>query len=118
MYLCHQHVVECEEVIRELQENQESLSDRLAQQKQQVLELCGTSYILDPEFVNLQDTKDRVRSTLCLLHYNKSTHTTTTYCKSASKCVLPVCIYMLVFTYVVCMNGMYNFFKYCTEVQI
>ncbi|XP_010732432.3 coiled-coil domain-containing protein 40 [Larimichthys crocea] len=63
----HKHVVECGEVIRELQENQESLSDRLAQQKQQVLELCGTSYILDPEFVNLQDTKDRNLAHLVVL---------------------------------------------------
>ncbi|KAG8015044.1 Coiled-coil domain-containing protein 40 [Nibea albiflora] len=54
----HKHVAECEEVIGELQESQASLSDRLVQQKQQLLELCGTSYILDPEFVNLQDTKD------------------------------------------------------------
>ncbi|XP_034744686.1 coiled-coil domain-containing protein 40 [Etheostoma cragini] len=53
------HVVECEQVIRELQESQVSLSDRLAKQKQQLIELCGTSYVLDPEFESLQDTKDR-----------------------------------------------------------
>ncbi|TDH16399.1 hypothetical protein EPR50_G00020560 [Perca flavescens] len=55
----HKHVVECEQVIRELQESQVSLSDRLAQQKQHLIELCGTSYVLDPEIGNLQDTKDR-----------------------------------------------------------
>ncbi|XP_034400840.1 coiled-coil domain-containing protein 40 [Cyclopterus lumpus] len=55
----HKHVVECEQVIRELQMIQESVSNRLAQQKQQLIELCGTSYALDPEFENLHDTKDR-----------------------------------------------------------
>lgn len=40
-----------------------SLSDRLAQEKQQLIELCGNSYVLDPDFGNLQDTKDRVRRT-------------------------------------------------------
>ncbi|KAM7393645.1 hypothetical protein PAMP_020502 [Pampus punctatissimus] len=55
----HKHVTECEQVIRELQENQVSLSDRLAQQKQRLIELCGTSCVLDPDFINLQDTKDR-----------------------------------------------------------
>lgn len=62
-YVCLQHVAECEQVIRELQKSQVSLSNRLAQKKQQVIELCGTSHVLDPDFVNLQDTKDRVRST-------------------------------------------------------
>ncbi|XP_038570330.1 coiled-coil domain-containing protein 40 isoform X2 [Micropterus salmoides] len=55
----HKHVAECEQVIRELQKSQVSLSNRLAQKKQQVIELCGTSHVLDPDFVNLQDTKDR-----------------------------------------------------------
>uniref|UniRef100_A0A3B4TDT8 Coiled-coil domain 40 molecular ruler complex subunit n=1 Tax=Seriola dumerili TaxID=41447 RepID=A0A3B4TDT8_SERDU len=55
----HKHVTECEQVIRELQESQVSLSDRLAQQKQQLIELCGTSYALEPDFISLQDTKDR-----------------------------------------------------------
>ncbi|XP_031722936.1 coiled-coil domain-containing protein 40 [Anarrhichthys ocellatus] len=53
------HVAEREQVIGELQKSQDSLSNRLAQQKQQLIELCGTSCILDPEFGNLQDTKDR-----------------------------------------------------------
>lgn len=61
---CLQHIAECEQVIEELQESQVSLSVRLGQQKQQLIELCGTSYVLDPEFVNLQDTKDRVSSTI------------------------------------------------------
>ncbi|XP_067440355.1 coiled-coil domain-containing protein 40 [Thunnus thynnus] len=55
----HKHVIGCEQVIRELQRSQVSLSDRLAQQKQLLIELCSTSCILDPDFVNLQDTKDR-----------------------------------------------------------
>ncbi|XP_070710661.1 coiled-coil domain-containing protein 40 [Pempheris klunzingeri] len=55
----HKHVLDCEQVIRELQKSQVSLSDRLAQQKQQLIELCGTSYVLDPDFINLQDAKDR-----------------------------------------------------------
>ncbi|XP_051240947.1 coiled-coil domain-containing protein 40 [Dicentrarchus labrax] len=63
----HKHVVECEQVIRELQESQVSLSDGLAQQKQQLIELCSTSYTLDPDFVNLQDTKDRNLSHLVTL---------------------------------------------------
>ena len=60
-------MLECEQVIRELQESQVSVSDRLAQQKQQLIELCRTSYVLDSDFENLQDTKDRVRITT---HYD------------------------------------------------
>lgn len=56
--------MESEQVIRELQESQACVSDRLAQQRRQLTELCGSIYILDPDFVSLQDTKDRVRSTL------------------------------------------------------
>nr|XP_046258864.1 coiled-coil domain-containing protein 40 isoform X2 [Scatophagus argus] len=52
-------VAECEQMIKELQESQVSVSNRLEQQKQQLIELCGTSYVLDPDFVNLQDSKDR-----------------------------------------------------------
>ncbi|XP_037619782.1 coiled-coil domain-containing protein 40 [Sebastes umbrosus] len=55
----HKHVADCEQVIWELQESQESLSDRLPQLKQQLIELCSTSYVLDTDFENLQDTKDR-----------------------------------------------------------
>ncbi|KAM9363274.1 coiled-coil domain-containing protein 40 [Symphorus nematophorus] len=55
----HKHVGECEQVIRELQKSQGSLSDRLAQQKQQLIDLCGTSQVLDCDCVNLQETKDR-----------------------------------------------------------
>lgn len=61
-YVCLQHVVEWEQKIRELQESKVSLSDRLAQQKQHLIELCGTSCNLDPDIENLQDTKHRVRS--------------------------------------------------------
>ncbi|KAK5927122.1 hypothetical protein CgunFtcFv8_022641 [Champsocephalus gunnari] len=55
----HKRAVEYEQGIRELQEGQVRLSERLAQQKQKLSELCGTSYVLDPEFENLQDTKER-----------------------------------------------------------
>ncbi|KAJ4944290.1 hypothetical protein JOQ06_012834 [Pogonophryne albipinna] len=55
----HKRMVEYEQGIRELQEGQVRLSERLAQQKQKLSELCGTSYVLDPEFENLQDTKER-----------------------------------------------------------
>ncbi|KAK1885678.1 Coiled-coil domain containing protein 40 [Dissostichus eleginoides] len=55
----HKRVVEYEQGIRELQEGQVRLSELLAQQKQKLSELCGTSYVLDPEFENLQDTKER-----------------------------------------------------------
>ncbi|KAL3067510.1 hypothetical protein OYC64_017271 [Pagothenia borchgrevinki] len=55
----HKRVVEYEQGIKELQEGQVRLSERLAQQKQKLSELCGTSYVLDPEFENLQDTKER-----------------------------------------------------------
>ncbi|XP_063739147.1 coiled-coil domain-containing protein 40-like isoform X2 [Eleginops maclovinus] len=55
----HKHVVEYEQAIRELEVSQVRLSDRLAQQKQQLSELCSTSYVLDPEFENLQDVKER-----------------------------------------------------------
>lgn len=60
--VCLQHVTESEQVIRELQESQASVSDRLARQRKQLTELCSSVYILDPDFVSLQDTKDRVRS--------------------------------------------------------
>ncbi|XP_068444609.1 coiled-coil domain-containing protein 40 isoform X2 [Clinocottus analis] len=55
----HKHVAECEQVIMELKKSQDSLSNMLAQQKQHLIELCGTSYVLDPDFGNLHDTKDR-----------------------------------------------------------
>nr|XP_020451652.1 coiled-coil domain-containing protein 40 isoform X2 [Monopterus albus] len=55
----HKHVTECEQVIREIQESQVNLNNRLKQKKQQLIELHGTSYALDPEFGNLHDTKDR-----------------------------------------------------------
>ncbi len=67
-YVCLQHVVEHEQVIKELQKSQVSLSERLAQQRQQLIGLCSTSYVLDPDFVNLQDTKDRVKSTRCTVY--------------------------------------------------
>ncbi|XP_047435311.1 coiled-coil domain-containing protein 40 isoform X2 [Mugil cephalus] len=55
----HKTVSESKQVIRELQKSQVSLSNRLVQQKQQVIELCGTSCILDSDFVSLKDTKDK-----------------------------------------------------------
>ncbi|KAF3687185.1 Coiled-coil domain-containing protein 40 [Channa argus] len=53
------HVAESEQSIKELQENQQSLSNKIEEQKQQLLELCGTSYIIDTEIVNIQDTKEK-----------------------------------------------------------
>ncbi|KAF3687186.1 Coiled-coil domain-containing protein 40 [Channa argus] len=53
------HVAESEQSIKELQENQQSLSNKIEEQKQQLLELCGTSYIVDTEIVNFQDTKEK-----------------------------------------------------------
>nr|XP_040042055.1 coiled-coil domain-containing protein 40 isoform X1 [Gasterosteus aculeatus aculeatus] len=55
----HKQVVKCEEEFRKLQKDQESLSNMLTQQKQLLSELCGTSYSLDSDIGNLQDTKDR-----------------------------------------------------------
>ncbi|XP_013767376.1 coiled-coil domain-containing protein 40 [Pundamilia nyererei] len=55
----HKQVVEYEQVIEELQKQKESLRDRIAQRKTHLTELCSTSYILDSDFVNLQDTKER-----------------------------------------------------------
>ncbi|XP_073328647.1 coiled-coil domain-containing protein 40 [Pagrus major] len=55
----NKHVVKCEQMIRELQESKVSLSDRLAQQKQHLIELCGTSDNLDHDIINLQETKHR-----------------------------------------------------------
>ncbi|XP_039860621.1 coiled-coil domain-containing protein 40 [Simochromis diagramma] len=55
----HKQVVEYEQVIGELQKQKESLRDRIAQRKTHLTELCSTSYILDSDFVNLQDTKER-----------------------------------------------------------
>ncbi|XP_037328820.2 coiled-coil domain-containing protein 40 isoform X2 [Pungitius pungitius] len=59
IHATHKHVAECEEGIRELQRERESLSDTLTQKKQLLIELCGISYSLDSDFGNLQDTKDR-----------------------------------------------------------
>ncbi|XP_069386026.1 coiled-coil domain-containing protein 40-like isoform X2 [Paralichthys olivaceus] len=53
----HKHVAECEKVIQDQQESQGDLADKLAKQKQQLIELRGTSYTLDSEFANLKDTK-------------------------------------------------------------
>lgn len=57
-----QNVAECEQGIKELQENQQVLSQRLADQKQQLMEVCSSSSSLDQEYRTLQDTKDQVSS--------------------------------------------------------
>lgn len=59
---CVQNVAECEQGIKELQENQQVLSQRLADQKQQLVEVCSSSSSLDQEYRTLQDTKDQVSS--------------------------------------------------------
>ncbi|KAG7233167.1 hypothetical protein INR49_007406 [Caranx melampygus] len=63
----HKHVSECDRGIRELQESKDSLNDRLAQQKQRLIDLCGTSSALDSDLMNLQDTKDRNLNHLVVL---------------------------------------------------
>uniref|UniRef100_A0A3P8TBS3 Coiled-coil domain 40 molecular ruler complex subunit n=1 Tax=Amphiprion percula TaxID=161767 RepID=A0A3P8TBS3_AMPPE len=55
----HKHAADCEQVIRELSQSQVSLSDNLKKQKQQLIELCSNGHMLDSDFENLQDTKDR-----------------------------------------------------------
>ncbi|XP_029999610.1 coiled-coil domain-containing protein 40 [Sphaeramia orbicularis] len=55
----HKHIEECDQTIRTLQESQVNLSNRLTKQKQHLIELCGTSYVLDHDIIKLQDTKDR-----------------------------------------------------------
>lgn len=88
-------MTEYEQVIRELQKSQVSLSDRLSQQKQRLIELCGISCVLDPDFVNLQDTKDRVRSAYLVLHYNTTIHATLKiYCKCIFQCCVTSILYV------------------------
>ncbi|XP_008303234.1 coiled-coil domain-containing protein 40 [Stegastes partitus] len=55
----HKCAADCERAIKELQQSQVSLADRLTQQKQQLMELRSTGYMLDSDIDNLQDTKDR-----------------------------------------------------------
>lgn len=62
-------MVEYEQVTGELQKQKESLRDRITQRKTHLTELCSTSYILNSDFVNLQDTKERVRVTDCECEY-------------------------------------------------
>ncbi|XP_008315900.1 coiled-coil domain-containing protein 40 isoform X2 [Cynoglossus semilaevis] len=63
----HKNVAECEQGIKELQENQQVLSQRLADQKQQLVEVCSSSSSLDQEYRTLQDTKDQNISHLVAL---------------------------------------------------
>lgn len=63
----HKQVAECNQVIRELQESQVNLSRQLSQQKQQLIDLCGNSFVLEQDLINLQDTKDRNLSQLVVL---------------------------------------------------
>lgn len=57
-----QNLADSNQAIRELQAKQDTLSDRLAQQKQQLTEVSSINYALDTEEINLQDAKERVRS--------------------------------------------------------
>ncbi|KAM9792745.1 coiled-coil domain-containing protein 40 [Neosynchiropus ocellatus] len=52
-------VTEGEQEVRELQESRAGLSARLAQQRQLITELSSVSCGLDPDFMNLQDIKDK-----------------------------------------------------------
>ncbi|XP_035492156.1 coiled-coil domain-containing protein 40 isoform X1 [Scophthalmus maximus] len=55
----NRNVSDCGQEIVELQESQENLAERLTRQKQQLERLCDTSYTLERDYVNLQDTRDR-----------------------------------------------------------
>uniref|UniRef100_A0A3P9KYC4 Coiled-coil domain containing 40 n=1 Tax=Oryzias latipes TaxID=8090 RepID=A0A3P9KYC4_ORYLA len=61
------HLVEFEHTVRELQENQVSLTDGLVQERLQLSELLSTGNILDSEMVNIRDTKDRSSARLVVL---------------------------------------------------
>lgn len=67
-----QNLADSNQAIRELQVKQAALSDRLAQQKQQLTEVSSINYALDTEEINLQDAKERVRSSTanCVLYSN------------------------------------------------
>lgn len=67
-HMCIQHVAECEQAIREQQESQVSLSDKLEQQKQWLEEMCSTNDVLEQDIGNLQDAKDRVRNRHCVMY--------------------------------------------------
>ncbi|XP_028276271.1 coiled-coil domain-containing protein 40 [Parambassis ranga] len=54
----HKQVAETQQEIRELQGSTASLSDRLKQQKQQLMEMCSSNYIMSSHSADLQDTKD------------------------------------------------------------
>ncbi|XP_068178034.1 coiled-coil domain-containing protein 40 isoform X2 [Antennarius striatus] len=54
----HNNVLECEEVIRELQESQASVRRELTQQQQQLTQLRIAGSALDCEVVRLQEVKD------------------------------------------------------------
>ncbi|CAJ1053287.1 coiled-coil domain-containing protein 40 isoform X2 [Xyrichtys novacula] len=63
----HKREAKCEEMIRDLQESQVSLKDRLLQQEQRLIDLRSTNSMLDHEIVNLRDTKDSNLSHLVTL---------------------------------------------------
>ncbi|KAM9857686.1 coiled-coil domain-containing protein 40 [Aulostomus maculatus] len=53
----HKHLAECEKEVKELEESQEGVRDRIEQQKQQLNELHSTSHTLDTDILNLKDIK-------------------------------------------------------------
>lgn len=55
----HKQVGEYDGLIRELQESQADVSNRLSEKKQQLIDLHGNNFVLEQEFDNLQDTKDK-----------------------------------------------------------
>lgn len=69
-----QQMEECDQVIKELQESKVEMMDKLEKKKKQMLELQHTSEALDSEFINLQNTKERVRTTqpLCTVQQYSS----------------------------------------------
>lgn len=63
----HKQVTACEREVTELQESQVTVSSWISQQKQKLADLCGNSFTLEQDAVNLQDTKDRNLSRLVAL---------------------------------------------------
>ncbi|KAK7929672.1 hypothetical protein WMY93_006067 [Mugilogobius chulae] len=63
----HKQVTECEEVIRELQEEQLSMDKQLSHQKQQLADVCADRCAQEQDSIRLQDTKDKNLSRLVVL---------------------------------------------------
>lgn len=110
-----QNLAESNQTIRELQVKQATLSDTLAQQKQQLTEVSSINYALDTEEINLQDAKERVRSSTAnwsaALQYKIPT------CEHTINVVVCffMCITTVVFTTVSDSAFMFNMTKYINK---